>query len=75
MQGLASLDISQTSASHTPATPVGGARPKVRFSGEKIACAGEVKAESTEVTPDQSGDQSQSAEGTLLQTQVSRNVT
>ncbi|XP_059189555.1 histone deacetylase 6 isoform X2 [Centropristis striata] len=36
-QGLAGLDISQTSANHTPATstPVGGARPKVRLSPEQ----------------------------------------
>uniref|UniRef100_UPI0037E8599D histone deacetylase 6 isoform X1 n=2 Tax=Semicossyphus pulcher TaxID=241346 RepID=UPI0037E8599D len=61
-QGLAGLDISQTSANHTPATstPVGGARPKVRLSPEKVTCEVEVKAQSEEVTP----EQSQSAEST-----------
>lgn len=69
-QGLASLDISQTSTNHTLATstPVGGARPKVRFIPEKVMCEGDVKAESEKVTP----EQSQSAESTQLQTQVSR---
>lgn len=68
-QGLAGLDISQTSGGHTPATStaVGGARPKVRLSPEKVTCEGEVKAESEEVTP----EQSQSAESTLPQPQVS----
>lgn len=67
-QGLASLDISQTSANHTPATStvVGGARPKVRLSPEKVTCKDEVKAESGEVTP----EQSQSAESTLQQPQA-----
>lgn len=67
-QGLASLDISQTSTNHTPAlsTPVGGARPKVRLSPEKVTCEGEVKVESDEVTL----EQSQSAES--KQPQVSR---
>lgn len=67
-QGLASLDISQTSAYHTPATstPVGGARPKIRLSPEKVTCEGAVKVESDEVTP----EKSQSAENT--QPQVSR---
>lgn len=57
-QGLAGLDISQTSANQTPATstPVGGARPKIRLSTE-VTC--EVKAE-PKVTP----EQSQSAEST-----------
>ncbi|TMS16714.1 Histone deacetylase 6 [Larimichthys crocea] len=60
-QGLASLDISQISASHTPATStaVGGARPKVRLSPEKVTCGGEVTL-----------GQSQSAESMELQTQV-----
>uniref|UniRef100_A0A3Q3WE58 Protein deacetylase HDAC6 n=1 Tax=Mola mola TaxID=94237 RepID=A0A3Q3WE58_MOLML len=64
MQGLSSLDISQTSASHTPAvsTPVGGARPKVPVSPEKVTCANDVKEESSE--------QSQSAERTQLQSQT-----
>lgn len=64
------MDISQTSAKHTPATstPVGGARPKVRLSPEKVVCEADVKARSGEVTP----EQSQSAESTQLQTQVSR---
>ncbi|KAL7398766.1 hypothetical protein ABVT39_014861 [Epinephelus coioides] len=55
-QGLASLDITETSANNTPATstPVGGARPKVRPSSEKVTCEGEVKAESCDVTPEQS---------------------
>lgn len=65
-QGLASLDISQTSANHT--TPVGGARPKVRLALDKVTGEGEVKTESSEVTP----EQSQSEGSTLLQTQVSR---
>ncbi|XP_076596776.1 protein deacetylase HDAC6 isoform X2 [Chaetodon auriga] len=60
-QGLASLDISQTSADHAAAmsTPVGGARPKVRLGLEKVTCEGEVATE-----------QSQSAERTLPQTQT-----
>ncbi|XP_027131423.1 histone deacetylase 6 [Larimichthys crocea] len=60
-QGLASLDISQISASHTPATStaVGGARPKVRLSPEKVTCGGEVTL-----------GQSQSAESMELQTQT-----
>uniref|UniRef100_A0A4W6EI16 Histone deacetylase 6 n=1 Tax=Lates calcarifer TaxID=8187 RepID=A0A4W6EI16_LATCA len=39
----------QTSANHVPAvsTPVGGARPKVRLSPEKVICADEVKVESS----------------------------
>ncbi|XP_031735552.1 histone deacetylase 6-like, partial [Anarrhichthys ocellatus] len=58
-QGLAGLDISQTSADHTPATSneVGGARPKVRLGEEEVTCKG---------TP----EQSQSAESTLLQPQA-----
>ncbi|XP_071314891.1 histone deacetylase 6 [Trachinotus anak] len=66
-QGLASLDISQTSANHTPATstPVGGARPKVRLSPERITCVGEAKAESNVAIP----EQSQSA-GSTPQTQT-----
>ncbi|KAK9514654.1 hypothetical protein VZT92_025357 [Zoarces viviparus] len=58
-QGLAGLDISQTSADHTPATSneVGGARPKVRHGEEEVTCKG---------TP----EQSQSAESTLLQPQA-----
>ncbi|XP_034392207.1 histone deacetylase 6 [Cyclopterus lumpus] len=60
-QGLASLDIGQSPANHTPATSnaVGGARPKVRLSQEEVTCEGEV-------TP----EQSQSAESTLLQPQT-----
>ncbi|XP_037628582.1 histone deacetylase 6 isoform X2 [Sebastes umbrosus] len=69
-QGLASLDIGQTSANHSPApsTAVGGARPKVRLSLEKVTCEGdgEVKAEASEVTP----EQSQSAESVLPQPQA-----
>lgn len=67
-QGLASLDISQTSANQTPAvsTPVGGARPKVRLSPEKVTCEGEVKVESGDRTP----EQSQSAESSLQQSQA-----
>ncbi|XP_022619603.1 histone deacetylase 6 isoform X1 [Seriola dumerili] len=67
-EGLASLDISQTSANHTPATstPVGGARPKVRLSPEKVTCEGEVKAESNAATP----EKSQSADSTPSQTQT-----
>uniref|UniRef100_A0A671XFY2 Protein deacetylase HDAC6 n=1 Tax=Sparus aurata TaxID=8175 RepID=A0A671XFY2_SPAAU len=63
MQGFASLDITQTSTVHTPATstPVGGARPKVRLSPE-VTCDGEVKAESGEVTP----EKSQSAEAAAV---------
>uniref|UniRef100_A0A8P4G856 Protein deacetylase HDAC6 n=1 Tax=Dicentrarchus labrax TaxID=13489 RepID=A0A8P4G856_DICLA len=61
-QGLASLDISQISAAPTASTPVGGARPKVRLSPEKVACEGEVKEESPE--------QSQSAESTAPPTQA-----
>ncbi|KAI4795506.1 hypothetical protein KUCAC02_031370 [Chaenocephalus aceratus] len=57
-QGLAGLDICQTSANHTPAksTEVGGARPKVRQSPEKV--------ESSAVTPEnsQSGDSTQPQE-------------
>ncbi|XP_069033810.1 histone deacetylase 6 [Embiotoca jacksoni] len=65
-QGLASLDISQTSANHPPATstPVGGARPKVRLSPEKVTCEGEVKEELDDVTP----ELGQSAESTPPQT-------
>lgn len=64
MQGLASLDISQTSASHTPtlSTPVGGARPKVRPRPEEVS--GEVNAELP--------DQSQSAESAQLESQVGK---
>ncbi|XP_041801487.1 histone deacetylase 6 [Chelmon rostratus] len=67
-QGLASLDISQTSANHTTSTstPVGGARPKVRLALDKVTGEGEVKTESSEVTP----EQSQSEGSTLLQTQT-----
>ncbi|XP_042338176.1 histone deacetylase 6-like, partial [Plectropomus leopardus] len=55
-QGLASLDISEISANHSPATStwVGGARPKVRLSSEKVICEGDVAAESGEVRPEQS---------------------
>uniref|UniRef100_A0A7N8XI05 Protein deacetylase HDAC6 n=1 Tax=Mastacembelus armatus TaxID=205130 RepID=A0A7N8XI05_9TELE len=55
-QGLASLDISQTSGNHTPvtSTPVGGARPKVRLTPEKVTCEGEVKAESSEMKAESS---------------------
>ncbi|KAM6924434.1 histone deacetylase 6 [Xenentodon cancila] len=56
-QGLAGLDISQTSADQLPpatSTPVGGARPKIRPQFERVE--GEVKAEL--------GD-SQSADSTL----------
>uniref|UniRef100_A0A8P4KQC6 Protein deacetylase HDAC6 n=1 Tax=Dicentrarchus labrax TaxID=13489 RepID=A0A8P4KQC6_DICLA len=56
------LDISQISAAPTASTPVGGARPKVRLSPEKVACEGEVKEESPE--------QSQSAESTAPPTQA-----
>lgn len=65
-QGLASLDISQTSGSHSPDTSVsvGGARPKVRLSPEKVTCEGEVEAGPDGVT----SEQSQSAE--TLQPQV-----
>ncbi|KAM7405361.1 hypothetical protein PAMP_012629 [Pampus punctatissimus] len=65
-QGLASLDISHTLSNHTPvmSTPVGGARPKVRLSEEKVTCKAEVKAESSEATP----EQSQSAESMQPQT-------
>ncbi|XP_044067176.1 histone deacetylase 6 isoform X2 [Siniperca chuatsi] len=71
-QGLASLDISQPSANHTPATstPVGGARPKVRLRLEKVTCEGEVKAESGEVKAESgevTPEQSQSAESTQPQ--------
>ncbi|XP_053279876.1 histone deacetylase 6 isoform X1 [Pleuronectes platessa] len=67
-QGLASLDLSHTSVSHTPATstPVGGARSKVRPSPE-VTCEGEVKAESTSVAV---CEQNQSADSTLPQTQI-----
>lgn len=58
-QGLAGLDISHTSSNHpATSTPVGGARPKTRLSEEKVVCDAEVKAESSEVTP----EQNQSAE-------------
>ncbi|XP_018542984.1 histone deacetylase 6 isoform X2 [Lates calcarifer] len=65
-QGLASLDISQTSANHVPAvsTPVGGARPKVRLSPEKVICADEVKVESSAAA----AVQSQSADSARPQT-------
>ncbi|CAI5648701.1 unnamed protein product [Oreochromis niloticus] len=50
-QGLASLDIGQTSANQNPASsPVGGARPKVTLSSEKLTCE-EVKKESDDSTP------------------------
>lgn len=60
-QGLASLDICSTSANQTPApsTPVGGARPKVRLTPEKV----------TSESGDQMPAESQSAES-LLQTQA-----
>ncbi|XP_056284914.1 histone deacetylase 6 [Pseudoliparis swirei] len=60
-QGLAGLDIGQTSANHTAAMSnvVGGARPKVRLSQEEVTGEGEA-------TP----EQSQSAESTLLQPQT-----
>lgn len=50
-QGLAGLDIGQTSA-HTPSTstPVGGARPKVRLGPDKLSSESDVKAESEGVT-------------------------
>lgn len=50
-QGLAGLDISQTSA-HTSvtSTPVGGARPKVRLGPDKLSSESDVKAESEGVT-------------------------
>lgn len=58
-QGLAGLDISHTSSNHpATSTPVGGARPKTRLSEEQVVCDAEVKAESSEVTP----EQNQSAE-------------
>ncbi|XP_067449559.1 histone deacetylase 6 [Thunnus thynnus] len=58
-QGLAGLDISHTSSNHpATSTPVGGARPKTRLNEEKVVCDAEVKAESSEVTP----EQNQSAE-------------
>ncbi|XP_068588258.1 histone deacetylase 6 isoform X4 [Cebidichthys violaceus] len=58
-QGLAGLDIGQTSADHTPATSfeVGGARPKVRLGQEEVTCEGRP-------------EQSQSEESTLLQPQA-----
>ncbi|XP_040909324.1 histone deacetylase 6 isoform X2 [Toxotes jaculatrix] len=67
-QGLASLGISQASPNHTPApsAPVGGARPKVRLSSEKVTCEGEVKAESCVTIP----EQSQSADSSLPQAQT-----
>lgn len=50
-QGLAGLDIGQTSA-HTPgtSTPVGGARPKVHLGPDKLSSESDVKAESEGVT-------------------------
>ncbi|CAK6975919.1 histone deacetylase 6 isoform X1 [Scomber scombrus] len=50
-QGLASLDITQTSSNPASATstPVGGARPKARRSVEKVVCESEVKTEPSEV--------------------------
>lgn len=65
-QGLAGLDVGQTSTNPSPAssTPVGGARPKVRLSPEKVTCEGEEKAESNNVTP----ELGQSAESTPPQT-------
>ncbi|XP_029361795.1 histone deacetylase 6 isoform X2 [Echeneis naucrates] len=47
-QIMAGLDISQTSADYTPsvATPVGGARPKVQLSPERVTCEGETQAAS-----------------------------
>uniref|UniRef100_A0A8C2W8C4 Protein deacetylase HDAC6 n=1 Tax=Cyclopterus lumpus TaxID=8103 RepID=A0A8C2W8C4_CYCLU len=52
-QGLASLDIGQSPANHTPATSnaVGGARPKVRLSQEEVTCEGEVTPEQSQSTP------------------------
>ncbi|XP_056897299.1 histone deacetylase 6 [Takifugu flavidus] len=49
-RGLASLDITQTAASPSPATstPVGGARPKVHRSPQMLTCDQEVKVESRE---------------------------
>uniref|UniRef100_A0A674MJX9 Protein deacetylase HDAC6 n=1 Tax=Takifugu rubripes TaxID=31033 RepID=A0A674MJX9_TAKRU len=51
-RGLASLDITQTAASPSPATstPVGGARPKVHRSPQMLTCDQEVKVESREQT-------------------------
>ncbi|KAM9343089.1 histone deacetylase 6 isoform 1-T2 [Pholidichthys leucotaenia] len=53
-QELASLDISQASSNHNPglSSPVGGARPKVHPSPEKGTPEGEVKAESSNATPE-----------------------
>ncbi|KAK2850937.1 hypothetical protein Q5P01_007213 [Channa striata] len=63
-QGLASLDISQSSANQKPATstPVGGARPKVQQSPEVTWKSG-VEAEFSVVAP----EDSQSADSTLPQ--------
>uniref|UniRef100_A0A669BCM5 Protein deacetylase HDAC6 n=1 Tax=Oreochromis niloticus TaxID=8128 RepID=A0A669BCM5_ORENI len=66
-QGLASLDIGQTSANQNPASsPVGGARPKVTLSSEKLTCE-EVKKESDDSTP----VCSESADSLKIQTSVS----
>ncbi|KAM9351272.1 histone deacetylase 6 [Symphorus nematophorus] len=69
-QGLASLDLSHTSANPVTSTPVvGGARATVDVSSpEEVTCAGEVKAESGGGV---TAEQSQSAESALLlQTQA-----
>ncbi|XP_058499299.1 histone deacetylase 6 isoform X1 [Solea solea] len=60
-QGLASLDISLSSANHSPATstPVGGARAKVHLIQEEVICEGERKAESSEGKCDQSQSECQ----------------
>uniref|UniRef100_A0A3Q0R5B1 Protein deacetylase HDAC6 n=1 Tax=Amphilophus citrinellus TaxID=61819 RepID=A0A3Q0R5B1_AMPCI len=52
-QGLASLDIGQTSA-NPASSPVGGARPKVPLTSEKLTCEGEAKDEPGGTTPEQS---------------------
>uniref|UniRef100_A0A673ABV7 Protein deacetylase HDAC6 n=1 Tax=Sphaeramia orbicularis TaxID=375764 RepID=A0A673ABV7_9TELE len=59
-QGLASLDISQTTP--VTSTPVGGARPKVRLSTEPVSSDIEIKGESNEesLVPSQSEDSTKS---------------
>ncbi|XP_068188316.1 histone deacetylase 6 isoform X2 [Antennarius striatus] len=54
-RGLATLDIAQSSANHSPptSTPVCGARPKVHLITKQVTCKDEVKAESGELTAGQ----------------------
>lgn len=69
-QGLAGLDISQTSTKNpVTSTPVGGARPKVRHSLENHQSDRDVEAESCRLTAalNQSVERTQVSRGNLNQ--------